>query len=323
MSEIHWVKLSTAMFDDEKIKVIRSMPSGNDICLIWIQLISLAGRVNDNGQIYITEDVPYTDTILANSIGHPIETVRLALATFQKMKMLTILANDRIALLNWGKHQNIEGMERFRELSRARTENYRKRLAAVGGDSYRQHTSLVMARDGNRCVYCGSEENLVLDHLIPLLKGGDNEPCNLVAACRKCNSGKAGNTIEESGYSFLNPNTKKMYEDLKSRRHAVTVRDHVELELDSDIDSEEDKIAPKRSTASAPKPVTYDFTTGLFSGVTDEMVATWQAACPAVSVDREIVKAAQWLLANPTKRKKNYRRFLLNWIMRAQERGKG
>lgn len=81
--------------------------------------------------------------------------------------------------------------------------------------------------------------------------------------------------------------------------------------------------APTRSTESAQRPVTYDFTTGLFSGVTDEMVATWQSACPAVSVDREIVKAAQWLLANPKKRKQNYRRFLLNWIMRAQERGKG
>jgi hypothetical protein len=99
----------------------------------------------------------------------------------------------------------------------------------------------------------------------------------------------------------------------------------VEVKLREDKLREEASTpsAPKRSTASAQKPVTYDFTTGLFSGVTDEMVATWQAACPAVSVEREIVKAAQWLLANPKKRKQNYRRFLLNWIMRAQERGKG
>lgn len=74
---------------------------------------------------------------------------------------------------------------------------------------------------------------------------------------------------------------------------------------------------------SMPKPVSYDFTTGLFRGVTDEMVATWQAMCPAINVDREIIKAAQWLLANPAKRKKNYRKFLVNWILRSQERGRG
>ena len=94
-------------------------------------------------------------------------------------------------------------------------------------------------------------------------------------------------------------------------------------ELNEQNGTELNTTAPTRQTESAPKPVTFSFTTGLFSGVTDEMVATWQVACPAVSVDREIVKAAQWLLANPNKRKKNYRRFLLNWIMRGQERGKG
>ena len=128
MTGIQWVKLSTQMFSDEKINAIRSMPSGNDMCLIWIQLITLAGRVNDNGQIYLTEDIPYNDTVLADSLKYPVETVRLALATFQKMKMIAILSNDRIALLNWDRHQNIEGLDRVREQARLRTQRYRQKL---------------------------------------------------------------------------------------------------------------------------------------------------------------------------------------------------
>lgn len=128
MSEIRWVKLSTQMFDDEKIKAIRSMPSGNDICLIWIQLISIAGRVNDHGQIYISEDVPYTETTLANSMGHPVGTVRLAIQTFKKMGMLDILSNDIIALVNWEKHQSIDRLEVIKERDRLRKKKVRSYL---------------------------------------------------------------------------------------------------------------------------------------------------------------------------------------------------
>ena len=40
------------------------------------------------------------------------------------------------------------------------------------------------------CCYCGSRENLSIDHLIPTNKGGANTGENLVWACRKCNSSK-------------------------------------------------------------------------------------------------------------------------------------
>lgn len=40
------------------------------------------------------------------------------------------------------------------------------------------------------CSYCGSEEELSLDHLIPQFKGGEHSADNLVEACRSCNSSK-------------------------------------------------------------------------------------------------------------------------------------
>ncbi len=49
---------------------------------------------------------------------------------------------------------------------------------------------VVLARDKNACVYCTaalSEENYVLDHLVPVAQGGTNRKHNLVAACEDCN----------------------------------------------------------------------------------------------------------------------------------------
>ena len=44
--------------------------------------------------------------------------------------------------------------------------------------------------NGARCVYCGSTENLSVDHLIPRIKGGADTVENLVCSCKSCNSSK-------------------------------------------------------------------------------------------------------------------------------------
>lgn len=48
----------------------------------------------------------------------------------------------------------------------------------------------VYERDDYKCVYCGSDKNLTLDHVIPESKGGESTVENLVVACRKCNTKK-------------------------------------------------------------------------------------------------------------------------------------
>ena len=49
----------------------------------------------------------------------------------------------------------------------------------------------VFKRDGGHCVYCGSKENLTLDHVVPRALGGRTSWTNLVTACQKCNTRKA------------------------------------------------------------------------------------------------------------------------------------
>lgn len=42
----------------------------------------------------------------------------------------------------------------------------------------------------NKCAYCGSEENLTIDHIIPQSKGGMDFTKNVVCCCKKCNQSK-------------------------------------------------------------------------------------------------------------------------------------
>ena len=53
MADVKWIKISTYMFDNRKIKHLRRLPDGDNIVLIWVMLLTIAGRCNANGRVYI------------------------------------------------------------------------------------------------------------------------------------------------------------------------------------------------------------------------------------------------------------------------------
>ena len=126
MAEITWVKLTINMFDDEKIRLIEAMPEADAIIIIWVRLLTLAGKTNDDGRIYIDEDLPYTDEMLATIFNKPLNTIRLALETFKRFKMIDT-SEGVILITNWEKHQNVEGMSRVKLQNAERQKRYRDR----------------------------------------------------------------------------------------------------------------------------------------------------------------------------------------------------
>lgn len=96
---------------------------------------------------------------------------------------------------------------------RERVQRYRARIREQGETvtGYTKHREAVYARDGHRCVYCLSTENLCLDHLVPIVRGGDHDITNLVTACKRHNSGKQGRLPTEAGYGFAQPHVAELY----------------------------------------------------------------------------------------------------------------
>jgi len=133
MADVKWIKLTTGMFDDEKIRLIEGMPDKDSILVIWIKLLVQAGRTNANGYIFLNENIPYTDEMLATLFNRPLNTVRLALDVFKKFGMIEMDENG-IAVLNWEKHQNIEGLEKIRLQNRERVKRYRDKQKLLDGN---------------------------------------------------------------------------------------------------------------------------------------------------------------------------------------------
>ncbi len=80
-----------------------------------------------------------------------------------------------------------------------------------------------------------------------------------------------------------------------------------------------DSLAPTERKRSSPQKVKFDMETGIFSGISDAQLAIWTKAHPTVDIENEMVKAAAWLIANPSKNKSNYASFLTNWFSRVLE----
>lgn len=115
------------MFDNRKIKHLRRLPDGNSIVLIWVMLLTMAGRCNSGGMIFLTENIPYTPKMLSDELDFEESTVQLALEALERLGMIRRDADGILAVTGWEEHQNIEGMDRIREQTRKRVAEHRSR----------------------------------------------------------------------------------------------------------------------------------------------------------------------------------------------------
>ncbi|MFW2491418.1 phage replisome organizer N-terminal domain-containing protein [Clostridium chromiireducens] len=127
MADIKWIKLATCMPDDEKMKLIDAMPERDTIHYVWIRILLLGGKINADGEIFLSEGKPLTANMLAILFSRPIDAIKLALKVLSRFGMIEIAPDKVIKIVNWDKYQNIEGMERVREQNRKRAENHREK----------------------------------------------------------------------------------------------------------------------------------------------------------------------------------------------------
>ena len=117
MADVKWIKITTDIFDDEKVLMIETMPSADSIIVIWFKLLAFAGKQNNDGVFLMSNRIAYTDEMLAAIFRRELSVVRMALKTFEQFGMIEIVENV-ITIPNWNKHQSLDAYEKKKERDR-------------------------------------------------------------------------------------------------------------------------------------------------------------------------------------------------------------
>jgi hypothetical protein len=140
---------------------------------------------------------------------------RKTISQFCKQQRIPVnIAKRILASINAPQHQEwtLLDVESMASLERARAaiggmpkhipkyyqklpQNNEGRLSASRWQKVKRQ---ILKRDNYTCQYCGSKKKpLHCDHIMPISRGGSNDPSNLIAACQRCNLSKHDKTLQE------------------------------------------------------------------------------------------------------------------------------
>ena len=146
-----WVKIMCNILDHRKIKMIRKGPEGNTLVLLWLLMLTEAGKCNRGGYLMVSDSLPYSAETLSMVTDIPLPTVQLGLATLAGLDMID-RQDGAIFIKNWGKYQSEDKLEARREKERKRQQRHRqnereKMLALPSPDQVSRDSHVAMSRD--------------------------------------------------------------------------------------------------------------------------------------------------------------------------------
>jgi 5-methylcytosine-specific restriction endonuclease McrA len=260
---LQWFRVYHEMIDDPKVGTLNDSQFR-----LWVEILCVACESSDGGNTGMSESE------LSWKLRRDITPF------LQELYDRNLIVKDnsgKVVVTNWEKRQFCS------DSSVERTRKYRKKLKAATGSTsgYTKHAENIFKRDGNKCVYCGSSENLCIDHVLPVSMGGTDDVENLAAACKACNSGKAGRTPEGAGYTWKNKRTKEKWDKWITQRdgHKKTCDGNSDC-TDTDTDIKEKfpfrfkkKVSVPKNFHTTPDMIAYAKEIG-YLGIPDEHTKT-------------------------------------------------
>jgi len=122
--DIKWVKLAVNWYKSDDIQLIRKLPEGDSVALMFVMLLAMAGDRNEGGYI------PYSEEDLAALLDFDLATVRMGLKAMESRQMIDF-DDGLFHVTNWDKYQSVDGMEKIKEQNRIRKANQRERQRAL------------------------------------------------------------------------------------------------------------------------------------------------------------------------------------------------
>ena len=175
---MQWFRFYTEAISDKKLRRIArdNNESMAHVIGVWTIVLSMASDSPESGKLLISDEVPATIDDINDAAGCN------ATACIDAMKSAGLITeNDGVLLVvGWDE------LQATHETLRPSAEVWAKIRAAV------------FERDDYTCRYCGKRGvKLECDHVVPVSRGGGNDPSNLVTACFACNRSKHNKTAEE------------------------------------------------------------------------------------------------------------------------------
>ena len=168
MADVKWIKITTDVFDDEKILLIESLPEADSIICLWLNLLCRAKLKNSQGlKEFKIANIELTDEVLQSVFRYKGKSIGAALLILEENGFIQRNKNSIVVIPFWQDRHD-------RNSTR-----------------YKHWRNAVFERDGYVCQGCGTKANLQAHHIITWEECRDNTDLryaveNGITLCRAC-----------------------------------------------------------------------------------------------------------------------------------------
>ncbi|MFR7418617.1 phage replisome organizer N-terminal domain-containing protein [uncultured Megasphaera sp.] len=127
MKKLQWLKTKVGLFLDPRILYLMNLPNGDSYIVLWFFLKDMAGMVNDDGKIYVSETEPLTTQLIAKSLHRRQPFIENGLKALEQVDLIERDEEGVIRILIWDELQSFHRDERRREQTHERVRRYRER----------------------------------------------------------------------------------------------------------------------------------------------------------------------------------------------------
>ncbi|WP_306539767.1 phage replisome organizer N-terminal domain-containing protein [Megasphaera sp.] len=127
MKKLQWLKTKVGLFLDPRILYLMNLPNGDSYIVLWFFLKDMAGMVNDEGRIYVSENEPLTTQLIAKSLHRRQPFIENGLRALEQVDLIERDEKGLIRIVIWDELQSFHRDERRREQTHERVRRYRER----------------------------------------------------------------------------------------------------------------------------------------------------------------------------------------------------
>ena len=127
MKKLQWLKTKVGLFLDPRILYLMNLPNGDSYIVLWFFLKDMAGMVNDEGRIYVSENEALTTQLIAKSLHRRQPFIENGLKALEQVDLIERDEQGMIRIVIWDELQSFHRDERRREQTNERVRRYRER----------------------------------------------------------------------------------------------------------------------------------------------------------------------------------------------------